>query len=84
MVALHRHAELLDPFAAAPPCGEIVLVHVGGVEDRLGGEQTERAQELDRVRVLARFARPAACVQLLHDPLEQHELGLGFLVPRAR
>ena len=82
MVVLHRGPELVDPFAATGR--EVVFVDVGSIEDRLGGEQAERAQELDRVAVFARFTRAAPRVQLLHDALEQHELELGFLIAGAR
>src|SRR2546426_12630609 len=38
----HRGAERVEPLAAAPR--EVVLVHVGGVEDRLRREQAEPAR----------------------------------------
>src|SRR2546426_8147472 len=77
----HRGAERVEPLAAAPR--EVVLVHVGGVEDRLRREQAEPAQEPHGLLALAGLARSAARVQLLHHPLEQDELRLRLLVAGA-
>ncbi len=47
MVRLHRGLQLVEPFA--PARCEVVFVDVGGVENRLRGEQSQRAEELDRI-----------------------------------
>src|SRR2546427_8990636 len=47
-----------------------------GVQDRLGGEQAELAEEPHGRVALARLARAAPGVQLLHHALEQYDLRL--------
>ena len=79
---LHRRAELREPLPAAR--GEVVLVHVRRVEDRLSGQQPELAKELHRRFALSGFPCAAARIELGHDTLEHHQLGLGVLLARAR
>jgi hypothetical protein len=78
---LHGGAQPLDPGTAA--CAEIVLAHVGGVQDRLRGEQAQLAQERDRLLGLARLARAAPGIELPDHTLEHHQFRLGLLVTGA-
>src|SRR3989454_3182558 len=79
---LDRGAQLIEPGTAARREG--VLVDVRGVQGRLGGEQAELAEEPHGRVALARLARAAPGVQLLHHAVEQYDLRLGLFVARAR
>src|SRR2546430_9556372 len=79
---LRGGAQAADPGSAA--CGEVVLVHVRGVEDRLRGEQSQLAQEPQGLFGLTGLPGPAPRVELAQHALEHDELELGRLVPGPR
>src|SRR5437868_10939351 len=79
---LNGGAELVEP--PAPARGQVLLVDVRRVQDRLRREQAELAQEPDRRLALTGLARAAARVELRHHALEYHQLRLRSLVAGAR
>src|SRR3989442_8648319 len=79
VMRLDRGAQLIEPGAAARR--EVVLVDVRGVQDRLGGEQAQLAEEPHAPAALARPAPAPPRGQLLHPAPAQYDLRPGPFSP---